>query len=276
MIYLLAILGFAFVIVVHELGHFVFAKWAGVRVDRFSVGMGPVIWSRRVGETEYALSLLPVGGYVKMLGQEDVPGREAESDSERSFLNKHAGWRAGILFGGVLFNLVSSWLILVALAWYGAPIIDPVVGGVQQEELGPDGVERETPAWRLGLRPGDRILQVNGEPVRGYQDIILAGLGEAGAPVRMTIERDGERLRLPQDPADAIAPVPSRLLGRPTLGLEKPLGRNVIAVGRVPWRETLPADPRPGERIIGVEETGADLSGRDVTGQMVYDHLLPF
>src|SRR3954469_14638282 len=111
--WILAALGFGFVIFIHELGHFLFAKWAGVRVDRFSIGFGPVILRRQIGETEYALSLLPLGGYVKMLGQEDLPsevGGEARTDP-RSYLAKPAWWQALILLGGVLFNLISSYLI---------------------------------------------------------------------------------------------------------------------------------------------------------------------
>ncbi|MFW5829119.1 MAG: M50 family metallopeptidase, partial [Planctomycetota bacterium] len=205
MTYLMALLGFAFVIFIHELGHFVFAKWAGVRVDTFSIGMGPVIWSKTIGETEYAISLLPVGGYVKMLGQEDVPGRAVDADNERSFQRKHPAWRAAILFGGVLFNLISSYLILVALAWTGVPVFPPVVGELQQHFLAADGSRIETPAWRLGLQQGDRILSINDKPVRSYQDLLMRALGaETGTAIRMTIERDGRQLELPQGPQEAI------------------------------------------------------------------------
>src|SRR3954471_13203932 len=71
--FVLAALGFGFVIFIHELGHFLFAKWAGVKVEVFSIGFGPKLLRRTIGETEYALSLLPFGGYVKMLGQDDNP-----------------------------------------------------------------------------------------------------------------------------------------------------------------------------------------------------------
>ncbi|MBA3686748.1 MAG: site-2 protease family protein, partial [Planctomycetes bacterium] len=115
---LLAIFGFGFVIFIHELGHFLFAKAAGVKVLRFSIGFNPIVWSGRIGETEYTLGLLPLGGYVKMLGEEG----EEDGGDPRSFARASRGWRALILLGGVLFNLVSSWLILICLAWYGMPL----------------------------------------------------------------------------------------------------------------------------------------------------------
>src|SRR5258708_10643671 len=108
--YILGALGFGFVIFIHELGHFLFAKWAGVKVERFSIGFGPVIFKKTIGETEYALSLLPLGGYVKMLGQEDLPTDIPEEVklNPRSYLAVGPLWQAAILLAGVLFNLVSS------------------------------------------------------------------------------------------------------------------------------------------------------------------------
>ena len=150
---LLAAGGFGFVIFIHELGHFLFAKWAGVRVERFSIGFGPVIIRKQIGETEYALSLLPLGGYVKMLGQEDLPSDETgkTKTDPRSYLAKSAWWQALILLGGVLFNLVSSYLILICLAWYGKPTIEPIVGGVEAEVTDERGHVQPSPAVRLGL-----------------------------------------------------------------------------------------------------------------------------
>src|SRR3954468_17475736 len=86
--YLLALLGFGFVIAIHEFGHFLFAKLAGVKVERFSIGFGPTLLSRRIGETEYTISLLPLGGYVKMLGEDNPAQGETVGDAgdPRSYL----------------------------------------------------------------------------------------------------------------------------------------------------------------------------------------------
>lgn len=220
---LLALLGFAFVIFIHELGHFAFAKWAGVRVEVFSIGFGPIIWSRTIGETRYALSLLPLGGYVRMLGQEDLPGHAGEEDDHpASYQSKHPGWKAAILFGGVLFNFISSWLILVALAFYGMPHFPPVVGEVVPTvRTMVDGDPRDvpSPAALLGIQRGDRILSVNGERVRDFEDIIFATLSTGVETITLTIERDGQTITLPPEGAPAVRPVYSINEGKVALGI---------------------------------------------------------
>ena len=268
MTYLIALLGFAFVIFIHELGHFVFAKWAGVRVDTFSIGMGPVIWSKQIGETEYALSLLPVGGYVKMLGQEDVPGRAVDDADERSFVRKHPAWRAAILFGGVLFNLVSSYLILVALAWYGVPVFPPVVGELQQYVQDEAGGRLETAAWRLGLNRGDRIISVNGERVRSYQDMLMKSLAaDSKQPIAMRIERDGQQLQLPADGGPVHLEYDPQL-GRPDLGIRPAQGLTIL--GAVGLQEAPEQAPQPGERLVAVGDQRFDQRlGQDVLEQLV-------
>ena len=220
---LLAILGFAFVIFIHELGHFAFAKWAGVRVEVFSIGFGPIIWSRTIGETRYALSLLPLGGYVRMLGQEDVPGHAGEEDtSPESYQSKHPGWKAAIFFGGVLFNFVSSWLILVALAFYGMPHFPPVVGAISPTITTMVDGEREavpSPAVALGLQRGDRITRINDEDIRDLEDILFATLSAGTNPVTVEIQRDGKVITLPSEGAEPVKPVYSVNEGRVSLGI---------------------------------------------------------
>ena len=108
---LLAALGLGFVIFIHELGHFAVAKWCDVNVERFSIGFGPVIWSRTWGETEYALSLVPFGGYVKMLGQDDMDPNQMTSDeiaeNPRSYSSKKVWQRMLIISAGVIMNIIG-------------------------------------------------------------------------------------------------------------------------------------------------------------------------
>ena len=106
---LLLIALFGLTIFIHELGHFLFAKWAGVRVDRFSIGFGPVIFRKQYGETEYALSLLPLGGYVKMLGQEDLPSEVSDEAqmNPRSYLSKSWKWQTLILLEFVAISVME-------------------------------------------------------------------------------------------------------------------------------------------------------------------------
>ncbi len=254
--YLLAALGFGFVIFIHELGHFLFAKWAGVRVDRFSIGFGPVIFRKRIGETEYALSLLPLGGYVAMLGQEDLPENIPEADkvNPRSYLAKSAGWRALILLGGVLFNLVSSYIILVALSLYGRPIIAPVVGEVDAEVLDAQGHGQPSPAVRLGLRRGDRVVAVNGNGLRSFEDLSLLVMTSGHEPLTVTVLRPGSPgpLVLAGEGGHGVEPAYNYAGGVPTLGIEPPRGWRIDAVARATG-EALPDDPRPGERIVALD-----------------------
>lgn len=261
---LLALLGFGFVIAIHEFGHFLFAKWAGVRVDVFSIGFGPVVLRRRVGETDYVLSLLPLGGYVKMLGQEDVPSGEAPAADPRSYLAKSAGWKALILLGGVLFNLVSSYLILLGLVAWGMPVFQPVVGDVMPTVVNQDRVAVESPASRLGLKRGDRLLEVNGEQVRSFDDVVTAVVFAGGKPMHVAVERGGRRLDLPAPGAAPVEPVFDGRFGRPSLGID--LGSTTRVVGI--------SDPGDGglqrlDRIVAI--AGEDVSG--LTGQELQDRL---
>jgi membrane-associated protease RseP (regulator of RpoE activity) len=271
--YLLAALGFGFVIFIHELGHFLFAKWAGVRVDRFSIGFGPVIFRKRIGETEYALSLLPLGGYVAMLGQEDLPENIPEADkvNPRSYLAKSAGWRALILLGGVLFNLISSYIILVALSLYGRPIIAPVVGEVQTEILDAKGHGEPSPAARLGLQRGDHILEVNGEEVRSFEDLTPLVMTSGYIPLTLTVQRRGSDapLLLAGSDGRGVAPIYDPAIGAPSLGIKAPAGWLIDLTARV-GGEARPDDPRPGERIVAVD--GQDLA-KDLTGQELMERL---
>ncbi|TVR41648.1 MAG: PDZ domain-containing protein [Planctomycetota bacterium] len=220
---ILALLGFAFVIFIHELGHFVFAKWAGVRVEVFSIGFGPIVWSRTIGETRYALSLLPLGGYVRMLGHEDLPAQPGEEEHHpQSFQSKHPGWKAAILFGGVLFNFISSWLILVALAFYGMPHFPAIVGEVATTiPTTVDGEHRDvpSPALALGVQRGDQVVSLNGERVRDFEDMLFATLSAGTNPISLEVIRDGERLRLPADADAQVRPIYSVAEGKVALGL---------------------------------------------------------
>jgi regulator of sigma E protease len=273
----LAALGFGFVIFIHELGHFLFAKWAGVRVDRFSIGFGPVIFRKQIGETEYALSLLPLGGYVKMLGQEDLPSEvsgEAKVDP-RSYLSKSWKWQSLILLGGVLFNLISSYIILLGIAWYGKPTIEPVVGAMMAEVRDAKGHAFPSAAVRLGLRQGDRILSINGEKIRDFDSVQMAVISNGREPIVMQVERrdaQGQKqmLRLPTE-GPGIAPDPDFNNGRLTLGIQPILG--TVIVGAVSASGTLPPDaPRVGEFITAI--AGKEVP-TEMNGQELYDVLQP-
>ena len=263
-----AILGFAFVIFIHELGHFLFAKWAGVKVERFSIGMGPIIWSRTIGETEYALSILPIGGYVKMLGQEDMPGHRVETDDARSYSNKHPGWRAAILFGGVLFNIVSSYIILLCLAWYGMPVFNPQIGSISQYVVDQNGDKQETPAYQQDLHVGDEILSVNGNKVRSYTDLMMYTIADNTEPITLALRRqNGEEYQVEMNG------VYDRERGTHTLGIELPRG---LRIGYVTHTADHQTPLQAADRIVGIQGSDEDFDQMRLVGEQVYNRLSPF
>ncbi len=181
---------FAFIIVlgilifIHELGHFLFAKFNGVGVLKFSLGFGPSLVKKRVGETEYRISAIPLGGYVKMLGE--GPAAEEEDltpiDPEKSFAKKSLGARALIVAAGPVFNLLLAIVIYIIIGWTGIPTIPPVVGEVMED----------TPAEAAGLMPGDRIVSIQNSPVQSWEDIsLIMQKSKAGENIQFVIERDG-------------------------------------------------------------------------------------
>lgn len=176
---------------VHELGHFVVAKRVGVKVQRFSIGFGPVAWSWRRGETEYALSTIPVGGYVKMLGEaEDDP--EALLEPERAFLgHRH---RAAIVGAGPAMNFLFAFLAYACLFW---------AVGVERPSNAPrvGGISPGLPAAQVGLREGDRIVSVNDAPIETWEQLSGAVVGSGGARLRLVVERDGARFPLEVTPS---------------------------------------------------------------------------
>jgi len=219
------------VVIVHELGHFLVCKLFGVYVKTFSVGMGPKILVRRWGETEYALSLIPFGGYVKMAGEgmmEEIQdtgtldqrkyplgteagnreraGLDDDIPADRKFLNKPAWQRFLVFVAGPLFNLALAYVIYTGLYLHDGLAVNPVT------EIGT--VAANSPAARAGLAPGDVFLSVAGEPVDNWYAMLraleqAAGItGDAGTarPVPVEVRRDTTTVRvevlLERDPAD--------------------------------------------------------------------------
>jgi len=160
--------GLGLVIFFHELGHFAVAKWCNVHVERFSIGIGPILWSRQKGETEYALSALPFGGYVKMLGQDDMDPNQMTSseiaENPRSYSAKSVSQRMGIISAGVVMNVITGFLFFTICYWLGVNEPSPVVGGIVPG----------FPAWTAGMKAGDRIESINGEQIRSFGDVFEA------------------------------------------------------------------------------------------------------
>ena len=180
----------AVLVIVHESGHFVFAKWFGIGVPVYSIGMGPRLFGVRWRGTDYRLSLLPVGGYVRMAGA-DPFGEEDPDDVValgEDFMRRPVWQRLIVMLGGPLFNLILPIVLVSAVLMAGEPVPDNVVGTVQPGSIGEE----------LGLRPRDRVLAVNGAPTVTWGEVGEAFLASP-SDVTVSIARGPERIevRLP-------------------------------------------------------------------------------
>jgi regulator of sigma E protease len=169
-------------VVVHELGHFGVAKRVGVKVLRFSVGWGPIVARRMWGETEYALSAVPLGGYVKMLGEDDDTG--VADEPLRSFEAQPLYKRMAIVLAGPVMNLLFAFVVyalLLATVGMDVPSTEPLVGEVTAD----------SPASRAGLASGDRVLSIDGAPVASWDALAATVRSSQGRPLQLRLERDG-------------------------------------------------------------------------------------
>jgi regulator of sigma E protease len=239
-----ALVALGVLIFVHELGHFLVAKAVGVGVERFSLGFGPRLWSMRRGETEYCVSIVPLGGYVKMLGEEAHgeelihPTTDAGGiDPAKSFVLKPLWARFLIVFAGPAMNFVLAAVIFsLIFAAVGIPDFDPVVGRVL-----PDSA-----AAQADLRPRDQVVALNGRLVKYWGEIEEAVAASGGDALRLTVMRAGARHEVTVTPRRVPARTP---FGDPT---------EVLSLGAGPYFA-----PIVGEVQAGMPAAEAGLQAQD-------------
>jgi regulator of sigma E protease len=318
-------------IFVHELGHFATAKWVDIEVPRFSIGLGPKMIGFTRGETEYVIAWLPLGGYVRMAGMDDMEALEGgEHDASqartagRDFESKSLPARALVISAGVIMNVLFAWLLfaVIGMAWGVRLSPDAVIGDVDEQlltagtvalaeiplgarltevngiqvtdwsdvdraltarsdsmllefETAPPvamplpetdsaragvlgslvprlemparagGVVEGSAAERGGLRGGDRVVEIDGQPVGGWQEMVAAVESRPGEPLGLVVERDGERVSL------TVTPEPLEVAG------------GALVVGRIGMANAMnPLDAFPRDRmgplaaaVYGGEET---------------------
>jgi len=236
---MLVVLGFGAVVLVHEFGHFIVAKLSGVKVEAFSIGFPPALFGiqrtesgyrvrlfprfsekegeveddrviftigkeGKASETEYRIGLIPAGGFVKMLGQDDI-GPVKSSDDPRSYANKPVGTRMAILAAGVTCNVISAMLIFMVVFLIGIKLPPAVVGGV----------EAHSPAARAGLRSGDEIIEIEGKNDNlDFSNIqVAAALSDVNEPVRMKVRHEDGSEEEVSIVAELFKGIPMRLFG---------------------------------------------------------------
>jgi regulator of sigma E protease len=209
-----AIVVLGLLIFVHELGHFLACKRVGVGVLKFSLGFGPTLLSRKVGETEYCIAAIPLGGYVKMIGQED-DGSEPDpvlAAQPNSFSQKPLWARALIVVAGPLGNLIFAAFLLALLFATGVPVLTSTVGSVSEG----------MPAAKAGIQAGDEIVAVGGEPITRWEELSKAVRASEGAPVEVVVKRGDEQW--------PVTLTPERTEGKTLFG--EPIPIYVIGVGQ--------------------------------------------
>ena len=215
-----AIFVFGLLVLVHELGHFIVAKLTGMRVDEFAIGFGPKLWSRKYGETLYAIRAVPLGGFNRIAGMDyeiiERMGNEAEENAvddgkpggwkryvpsvsrdnvvmvpdeegagERAYFRRPVWARMLMVLAGSFMNFVLPMFIFLGIFYFSGvatPSPEPVIGAVMAEK----------PAAMAGLRKGDRILTIDGSEVTKWEDISRQIQGAEGKPFKLTYQRDGE------------------------------------------------------------------------------------
>lgn len=205
---LLFIVVLLILVLVHEFGHFIVAKKSGIRVDEFAFGFPPRLFSKKVGETTYAFNALPLGGYVKIYGENP---NEVSADKDRSFVAKPRPVQALVIVAGVAFNMLLAWLLISAVLMIGIPAPVGMDGYmVDSPRLMITGVHEGSPASLAGLEGGDVLIRVSGGEqkveaieAQAVTEFIMAN---EGTPLTITYERQGETKEMTITPVEGISP----------------------------------------------------------------------
>ncbi|OGE83295.1 MAG: RIP metalloprotease RseP [Candidatus Doudnabacteria bacterium RIFCSPLOWO2_01_FULL_44_21] len=215
---------------VHELGHFIMAKRAGMRVDEFGFGFPPRLFGIRRGETLYSINLIPLGGFVKILGEDG-----SQTVDPKSFSNKSFWRRFSVLIAGVTMNVILAWVLLSIGTTMGLPTLIseneqlPKSAKVSVTSVGIIEVASDTPAATIGLKIGDRIVKIAGEPIDSIEEAQLLTQSHAGQETAYEIRRGSEVFQ------KAITPRVNPPEGQGPLGIA--LGS--IAYVAYPWYESI-------------------------------------
>lgn len=213
-------------IFIHELGHFLLAKTFNVKVLRFSLGFGPKLFGFKGKETEYVLSAFPLGGYVKMAG-EDPEEPLSEEDLPRAFSHQPVKKRVLIVLAGPLFNILLGYMVFASVLATGRPITLPKL-----EKLLPvvDEVVQGTPAEKAGLQPGDRILEVEGKRVDTWFEMVDAVSKRPGQPTRFTILRDNRKIEVTIVPMSEKEKINGKEITIGRIGIKKDVGNFIYQI----------------------------------------------
>ncbi len=248
--YLMIFAGFSAVIFVHELGHFMAAKWAGVKVERFAIGFFSEVVGFTIGETRYSFNILPLGGYVKMMGQEDFDDKSEElkfNDDPRSFTNKPVYKRMIIVSAGVIMNIFFAAFLFVIVFMNGKEERSTTIGTVVPG----------TPASHGGLQPGDIIRRINDKDIRSHQEVQFAvTLSDPHRALNILIDRDGTERMI------EVHPEPDDHENLLKIGIAPATTNDVILPVGQDFDPRNPTHLQSGDRIVALEGREIDPDTR--------------
>ncbi|MFZ1804327.1 MAG: RIP metalloprotease RseP, partial [Nitrospira sp.] len=230
----------------HELGHFLAARWVGVKVLKFSIGFGPKLFGRQVGETEYLVSAVPLGGYVKLFGEDETEATTPE-DRRRSFSHQGLWGKVLIVAAGPGFNFILAYLIFAGWLSTGAPLFVPTFHDLSAdvEALAPG-----SPASMAGMEVGDRILKINGKDISTKTELLDLVSRSKGQPVLLEVRRDNQLKTLTATPIPITGEGASSNEPLYTIGVEEtpPLVTSVM-----PGLPASLAGFKPGDRVVAID-----------------------
>jgi regulator of sigma E protease len=183
-----AVFAFGILIVIHELGHFLAAKWMGVRVEKFSIGFPPRLFGKKIGDTDYCISAIPLGGYVKLSGMIDESMDTAETGADYEFNSKPVWKRIVIISAGVIMNFFLAVLIMIILTYSMGERITP---STEVGQVGKEGI-----AQKIGFKVGDQILALNNVPVTNWEAIQQEYIKNLNSDISFKIKRNEEIINL--------------------------------------------------------------------------------
>lgn len=230
----------------HEFGHFLMARWVGVRVLKFSLGFGPKLIGRQIGETEYLVSAVPLGGYVKLFGEEESDATSPE-EQRRSFSHQNLWSKVLIVFGGPGFNFLLAYLIFAGWLATGAPLFVPTF-----KDLTPDieAMKPGSPALAAGLQVGDRVLRVNEKDISTRTELYEAVAKSNGRPLTLDVRRGDQVKTLVVTPAATTVRDDGKDVTVYSLGIEETAPVVTAVMHGSPAME---AGFQEGDRVVAID-----------------------
>jgi len=268
----------AILIFVHEFGHFIAARIAGVGVVKFSLGFGPKVIGKKIGETEYVLSWIPLGGFVKLLG-ESTDEKLAPEDEKKSFLKQPIWKRILIILAGPVCNFLLALLIFVIVFMYGVPKLTAVVGEMS----------KESSAMEAGMLSGDKIISIDGKNIVYWEEIKPLVADANGKQIEVTVERESvKKVFLIQPKLSKAKNMFGEEVSTYLIGIS-PAGKSVID-RQNPWQASITAIQKTWEiskltvvavvkmfeGVVSPRTLGGPIFIAQIAGEQVREGIIPF